>query len=73
MTNLNFNELDKCFRNNDFPSIENDNRGIRFLKLRSMSRKEAMEEFSHLHNINLDNLSSREYFPHIFNQPNITD
>lgn len=73
MTNLNFKDLDKCFRNNDFPSIENDNRGIRFLKLRSMSRKEAIEEFSQLHNVNLDNLNSREYFSHIFNQPNITD
>ena len=55
MTNLTFKELDKCFRNNDFPCIENDERGIRFLKLRSMSRKEAMEEFSQLHHINLNN------------------
>lgn len=73
MTNLNFEDLDKCFRNNDFPSIENDNRGIRFLKLRSMSRKEAMEEFSKLHNINFTNLNSREYFSCIFNQSKITD
>lgn len=73
MTNLNFKDLDKCFRNNDFPSIESDIRGIRFLKLRSMSRKEAIEEFCQLHNINLGNLNSRDYFSHIFNQQNITD
>ncbi len=45
MTNLSFNELDKAFRINDFPTIENDNRGIRFLKLRSMSRKATMDAF----------------------------
>ena len=53
MTNLNFKQLDKCFRGNDFPSIENDNRGIRFLKMRSMSRKVTMEEFATVHKIDL--------------------
>lgn len=65
MTNLNFAELDNCFRNDDFPSIENDNRGIRFLKLRSMSRKETMEEFCSLHNIDISELQSRQYFQHV--------
>ena len=51
MTNLKFAELEKHFRNNNFHSIEQDKRGIRFLKLRSMSRKATMEEFSKLHNI----------------------
>lgn len=41
MTSLNFKQLDKLFRNDDFPKIENDTRGVRFLKLRSMSRKET--------------------------------
>ena len=62
MTNLNFNQLDKCFRSNDFPSIENDNKGIRFLKLRSMSRKDTMEEFAEIHKIDLSQLKSKEYF-----------
>ncbi len=73
MTNLNFAELDRCFRNNDFPSIENDNRGIRFLKLRSMSRKATMEEFCKIHNIDIEKLGSREYFQHIFNLEELTD
>jgi hypothetical protein len=67
MTDLSFDELDRYFRNNDFPSIENDNRGIRFLKLRSMSRKDTMVEFCQIHNINLDDLESSLYFSHIFN------
>jgi|AntDeeMinimDraft_6_1070357.scaffolds.fasta_scaffold06195_1 hypothetical protein len=45
MTNLNFKQLDRLFRNDDFPSIEEDVRGSRFLKLRSMSRKDTMERF----------------------------
>ncbi len=73
MTDLSFKELDRCFRNNDFPSIENDERGIRFLKLRSMSRRETMEEFCQLHSINLEDMPSREYFSYIFDQLDITD
>jgi len=73
MTNLNFAELDRCFRNNDFTSIENDNKGIRFLKLRSMSRKATMEEFCEIHNIDIEGLGSREYFQHIFNLDTVTD
>lgn len=73
MTNLNFAQLDKCFRNNDFPSIENDNRGIRFLKLRSMSRKDTMEEFGKTHSIDISVLKSKEYFEHIFNLTQVTD
>lgn len=67
MTNLNFAELDACFRDDDFPSIENDNRGIRYLKLRSMSRRETMEEFCDIHNIDISNLQSKQYFPYLFN------
>ncbi|MBK8625906.1 MAG: hypothetical protein IPN86_10185 [Saprospiraceae bacterium] len=73
MTNLNFADLDNCFRNDDFPSIENDIRGIRFLKLRSMSRRETMEEFCTLHNIDISELKSRQYFQHVFNLAEITN
>lgn len=73
MTNLTFSELDNCFRNNDFPSIENDNKGIRFLKLRSMSRKATMEEFFDLHGVNYDEIGSRQYFQTAFNLTQITD
>ena len=73
MTNLKFAELEKRFRNNDFPSIERDKRGIRFLKLRSMSRKATMEEFCELHNIDLHGLKSKDYFRHIFENKEITD
>ena len=73
MSNLQFDDLDRCFRNNDFPTIENDERGIRFLKLRSMSRKATMEEFCKIHNINIEGMIAREYFPHLFNLNTITD
>lgn len=73
MTNLNFAELDSCFRNDDFPSIENDNRGIRFLKLRSMSRSETMQEFCALHNIDISAFQSRQYFSHVFELAAVTN
>ncbi|MCK5525083.1 MAG: hypothetical protein KAI83_18295 [Thiomargarita sp.] len=68
---MSFTELNNCFRTNNFPRIENDNRGIRFLKLRSMSRKATMEEFCELHHIDIQNLNSKNYFPHIFDLENI--
>jgi len=73
MTNLQFSELDNAFRNNDFPTIENDSRGIRFLKLRSMSRKVTMEEFCVQHNISLEEINSRRYFSYVFEINTITD
>jgi len=73
MTKLQFSELDKAFRDNEFPTIENDSRGIRFLKLRSMSRKATMEEFCEQHNISLEDINSRKYFFHIFEISTITD
>jgi len=59
MTNLNFKQLDRLFRNDDFPSIEEDVRGSRFLKLRSMSRKDTMERFCEINNIDLANETKR--------------
>ncbi len=72
MTNLSFKELDKAFRINDFPKIENDSRGIRFLKLRSMSRKATMEEFCECHHINIGEANSKNYFSLMFENENIT-
>ena len=73
MTNLNFKQLDSYFRNDDFPNIENDSRGIRFLKLRSMSRKEAMEEFCAQHNVKNEGVKSKDYFENVFEDNNITN
>lgn len=73
MTNLTFKELDRLFRENDFSAIEDDVRGIRFLKLRSMSRKATMEEFSEIQNIDLSELKSKDYFSSIFENKTVSD
>lgn len=73
MTNLNFAELDNCFRNNDFPSIENDSRGVRFLKLRSLSRSGTMQELCSLHNIDLSVYPSRQHFSVAFELDALSD
>lgn len=46
MTNKSFKELVKLFNNNKFDEIENDRQGIRFLKLRSISRKDTIVEIA---------------------------
>jgi hypothetical protein len=73
MTNLNFKQLDRLFRNDDFPSIEDDLRGSRFLKLRSMSRKDTMESFCEANNIDITELKSKEYFENIFESDEVTE
>ena len=73
MTNLNFAQLDESFRDDHFPTIENDHRGIRYLKLRSMSRSETMQEFCRLHNIDISAHTSRQYFAHVFELSTITN
>jgi len=73
MINLKFAELEKAFRSDDFPLIESDERGIRFLKLRSMSRKATMEEFCGIHDIDLKGLKSKDYLGHVFENQDITD
>ena len=73
MTSLKFAELEKSFKNNDFPLIEGDNRGVRFLKLRSMSRKITMEEFCEVCGIDLTGLKSKDYLAHVFHNDDVTD
>lgn len=72
MKNSSFSQLDSFFRKNDFPSIENHQDGIRYLKLRSMSRKEIMEEFFQEYEIDVSVLNSKEYFRYAFDNINIT-
>ena len=73
MTDLSFKELDRLFRENDFSAIEADVRGIRFLKLRSMSRKATMEEFSEIQKIDLSELKSKDYLSNVFENETISD
>lgn len=73
MPNLTFRQLDQCFRNNDFPSIENDQRGIRYLKLRSISRRVTLEEFCEQNGIDLSECPRTNYFPYVFELESVTD
>nr|WP_288837604.1 hypothetical protein [uncultured Flavobacterium sp.] len=73
MTNLSFAELESFFRENDFPSIERDSRGIRFLKLRSISRSETIQDFCSFYNIDISALQSRQYFQHVFGLAEVTE
>lgn len=73
MPDLTFAQLDEHFRKDNFPIIEKDPRGIRFFKLRAMSRKTEMEEFCNKHGICLEGIEAKDYFSHIFELEQITD
>lgn len=73
MTNHTFQTLKQAFQDNDFPKIENDTKGIRFLKLRSMSRKATMLEFCDIHGINLGSLAAKDFLEYVFDCNAITD
>ena len=73
MTNLNFNQLDNLFKNDDFTSIENDTRGVRFLKLRSMSRNETLSNFLESLNLDISEVSKRDLFRLAFDNNIITE
>ena len=66
-TNMTFEELDRCFRDDNFPEIENDINGFRFLQIRSLSRSDLMESLMSQYDIDFSNIGKRSYFSTLFN------
>lgn len=62
---MTFEQLHDCFKQDDFPSIENDTLGYRYLLLRSMSRNDLMEKLMTEKNINCP--FKKEYLKTLFN------
>ena len=73
MTDLKFNKLEAFFKKNNFPGIENDSEGMRYLKLRSMSRKVIMEEFFNENHIDYSNIRAVEYLKYAFSLSSINN
>jgi len=73
MTNKNFEELVRLFNNNKFDEIENDKQGVRFLKLRSISRKDTIVEIAKQNKLLIDDLTANKIFKLVFNSEIITD
>jgi len=74
MTNKSFVELVNLFNNNRFDEIENDINGIRFLKLRSISRKETITEFAKLEGfIKIKGQTANNIFKLIFDTVSTTE
>lgn len=65
-SSLSFAQLDKHFRDNNFPAIEDDARGIYFLKLKSISRKAMLTEFCEIHHIDINALPTKSVLPYLF-------
>ena len=73
MTNKKFKELIVLFNTNKLDEIENDKQGIRFLKLRSISRKDTIIEIATQNNLNIDNLNAKDIFELVFNSTTISN
>lgn len=65
--NMTFEQLDRYFRDDQFPEIENNINGFRFLQIRSLSRSDLMEELMAKHDIDYTVIGKRNYFSTIFN------
>jgi hypothetical protein len=73
MTNKNLKELIKLFNNNKFNEIEDDIKGIRFFKIRSISRKDTIQEIAIQNNLNINNCTVNKIFELVFNNSAISD
>jgi hypothetical protein len=73
MNNDDFKVLDDLFRKDDFPSIEAHKYGVRFLKLRSMSRRTTFEAFFDWLKIPYANIGARDYFAYLFSSKDVTN
>lgn len=71
--NKTFEELVKLFNTNKFDEIENDNRGIKFLKLRSISRSDTIKEISEQNNLNIEKLNVNNIFKLCFESSSIDE
>lgn len=63
-----FRRLNDAYTNNDFGRIFTDPKGGLFLKLRSISRVELLRQFAAEIGLNVENISGRQLFEHIFAQ-----
>jgi len=68
-----FEELVKLFNTNKFDKIEKDTQGIRFLKLRSISRKDTITEIANQNNLSIDKKKSDDIFKMVFEDSSITE
>ena len=74
MKNRSFEELVQLFNNNRFNEIEADINGIRFLKLRTISRKETLIEIATLSKLDIKKLTtSNQIFKLLFESSKITE
>ena len=63
---MNFQEATEYFKNDRIRELSLLEQGLRFLKLRSLSRKKEMENLISEHSINVGNSTSREWLEAIF-------
>ncbi|WP_299462974.1 hypothetical protein [uncultured Microscilla sp.] len=68
---LDFDQLDTYFRENNFPAIEENKKGMLFLKLKSISRKATLMEFCTHYKITTKGLSTKNVLKYLFDSKQI--
>ena len=63
-----FRTLSTAYQNNDFVTIFQSQHGNYFLKLRSLSRANILRQLAERINVNIENISGRQMFEHLFCQ-----
>lgn len=70
---MNYKQFDDLFRNDNFPEIEKNKNGSKYLKLRSISRSSTIEEFCEINDIIIEDINKRDYTQHLFDNVNIDE
>lgn len=68
-----FGQADRAFRNDQIRELGQDSDGLRFLKLRSLSRKDYMEHLFEVCQLPLPDLKSKEWLRYLYENSNVTD
>lgn len=61
-----FEQAMQAFKNDEIRDLSLDNRGLRFLKLRSLSRTPLMQRVAQVSGLNIENVSTRQLLKFLF-------
>ncbi|MCK4666338.1 hypothetical protein KAU33_06300 [Candidatus Dependentiae bacterium] len=64
---MNFNKAKKKFENNKIRELSQTSAGLKFLKLRSLSRKDQMEYLADSIDLDISNIKTRKLLEYFYN------
>lgn len=70
---MKFQVAEKLFKDDKIHELETSPDGIRFLKLRSLNRKDILDSFAAFEKIDMSGVARKDFFKFFFENPKITD